>query len=103
MEESKLVKIELFHEKTIRKIERDGEWWFSIVDICAVLTESSDPGAYWRKFKQRLIEEGSEVVTFCHGLKLQASDSKKYEIVQITKGFRELTWMLKFFFNSFEC
>jgi hypothetical protein len=54
------------------------EWWFSVVDICAVLTDSQDPGAYWRKLKQRLKEEGSEVVTFCHDLKLEASDGKKY-------------------------
>jgi len=55
------------------------EWWFSVVDVCAVLTGSSDPGAYWRKLKQRLKEEGSEVVTFCHGLKLAAADGKKYK------------------------
>ena len=52
------------------------EWWFSVVDVCAILTESADPGAYWRKLKQRLKKEGSEVVTFCHGLKLVAPDGK---------------------------
>jgi len=46
------------------------------VDVCAILTESSDAGAYWRKSKQRLNKEGSEVVTLCHGLKLQAPDGK---------------------------
>jgi len=46
------------------------------VDVCAVLTGSADAGAYWRKLKQRLREEGSEVVTFCHGLKLTAPDGK---------------------------
>ena len=51
---------------------------FSIIDICAILTESPDPGAYWRKLKQRLIAEGSQIVTFCHGLKLESSDGKKY-------------------------
>lgn len=50
-----------------------------MVDVCEALTDSVDPGAYWRKLKQRLIEEGSEVVTFCHGLKLEATDGKKYE------------------------
>lgn len=49
------------------------------MDVCEALTDSPDPGAYWRKLKQRLTEEGSEVVTFCHGLKLEASDGKKYE------------------------
>jgi len=49
------------------------------VDVCAVLTKSTDPGAYWRKLKQRLKQEGSEVVTFCHGLKLVAPDGKMRE------------------------
>ena len=72
-------KIVLFKGAKVRKTLYHGEWWFSIVDACAVLTDSVDAGAYWRKLKQRLIEEGSEVVTFCHGLKLKASDGKKYE------------------------
>ena len=50
----------------------------SVVDVCGVLTESLDTGSYWRKLKQRLTAEGSEVVTFCHGLKLEALDGKKY-------------------------
>ncbi len=50
-----------------------------MVDVCEALTDSAAAGAYWRKVKQRLKEEGSEVVTFCHGLKLEASDGKKYE------------------------
>ena len=49
------------------------------VDVYAVLTGSADAGAYWRKLKQRLREEGSEVVTFCHGLKLTAPDGKLRE------------------------
>jgi hypothetical protein len=52
---------------------------FSVVDVVGVLTDSPDAGAYWRKLKQRLNEEGSQVVTFCHGLKLQATDGKHYE------------------------
>jgi hypothetical protein len=51
----------------------------SVVDVCHILTDSVDPGAYWRKLKQRLIEEGSEVVTICHGLKLPAEDGKMRE------------------------
>lgn len=74
-----ITKISLFDGKKIRKVIHDGEWWLSVVDICEALTDSVDPGAYWRKLKQRLIEDGSEVVTFCHGLKLEASDGKKYE------------------------
>jgi len=75
----KLTKIAIFKGKKVRKVLLNGEWWFSVVDVCYALTESADAGAYWRKLKQRLIEEGSEVVTFCHGLKLEASDGKKYE------------------------
>jgi hypothetical protein len=72
-------KLAVFQGKQIRRILHDNEWWFSVVDVCSVLTDSADAGAYWRKLKQRLNEEGSEVVTFCHGLKLEASDGKKYE------------------------
>lgn len=71
--------IAVFRGKEIRRKLHNNEWWFSVVDICEVLTESDDAGAYWRKLKQRLKEEGSEVVTFCHGLKLPASDGKNYE------------------------
>lgn len=69
----------VFKGKGIRRTLYNGEWWFSIIDVCSILTDSADPGAYWRKLKQRLKEEGSEVVTFCHGLKLAAADGKKYE------------------------
>lgn len=69
----------LFKGKNIRKIIHNKEWYFSVVDVCNVLTDSPDPSAYWRKLKQRLLAEGSEVVTFCHGLKLEASDGKFYK------------------------
>jgi hypothetical protein len=72
-------KIALFQKKEIRRTLFQKEWWFSVVDVVEALTESVDAGAYWRKLKQRLSEEGSEVVTFCHGLKLTSSDGKKYE------------------------
>jgi DNA-damage-inducible protein D len=68
--------IAVFRGKEIRKTIHNNEWWFSVVDVCAILTESADPGAYWRKLKQRLKKEGSEAVTFCHGLKLIAPDGK---------------------------
>ncbi|MDT3738894.1 MAG: Bro-N domain-containing protein [Candidatus Kapabacteria bacterium] len=71
-------KLAIFRGKEIRKTIHNNEWWFSVADVCRVLTESADTGAYWRKLKQRLNNEGSEVVTFCHGLKLLASDGKKY-------------------------
>ena len=70
--------IQLFEEKRVRTAwDTDAEkWWFSIIDCIAVLTESVDPAAYWRKLKQRLKAEGNETVTNCHGLKMQASDGK---------------------------
>ena len=53
------------------------EWYFSVVDVVSVLTDSKDPAAYWRKLKQRLKEEGNETVTNCHGLKMVAADGKR--------------------------
>ncbi len=58
--------------------KKEEKWYFSVVDIMKILTNSVDSGAYWRKLKQRLKEEGSEVVTKCHELKLLAKDGKKY-------------------------
>jgi DNA-damage-inducible protein D len=72
-------KIALFKGRKIRRVIYQNEWWFSVVDVCEALTDSVDAGAYWRKLKQRLKEEGSEVVTFCHGLKLEAPDGKMRE------------------------
>ncbi len=72
-------KIAVFKGSKIRKVLVQNDWWFSIVDIVGVLAESVDAGSYWRKMKQRLKDEGSEVVTFCHGLKLEAPDGKRYE------------------------
>jgi prophage antirepressor-like protein len=69
----------LFQSKQIRRIWHEKQWYFSVVDVCGALTDSPDAGAYWRKLKQRLVEEGSEVVTFCHGLKLEAPDGKMRE------------------------
>ena len=72
-------KIAVFKGRKVRKTIHNNEWWFSVVDVCGALTDSIDAGAYWRKLKQRLKEEGSQVVTFCHGLRLPAPDGKKYE------------------------
>jgi len=69
----------IFKGKKIRRIIYLNEWWFSVVDVCSVLAESVDGGAYWRKLKQRMIEESNQVVTFCHGLKLKAPDGKMRE------------------------
>lgn len=72
-------KIVVFKGKRVRKIIHKNEWWFSVADICEALTDSADAGAYWRKLKQRLAEEGIKPVTFCHGLKLPAPDGKMRE------------------------
>jgi hypothetical protein len=70
--------IKLFEEKQVRSVwdAEQEKWFISIVDVIAVLTESVDPNAYWRKLKQRLKEEGNETVTDCHGLKMLAADGK---------------------------
>ena len=69
--------IAVFQEASIRRVWHNEEWWFSVADVCAVLTGSPDAGAYWRKLKQRLNAESSQPVTFCHGLKLLAPDGKQ--------------------------
>ena len=75
-------KIAIFKGKKIRKIIYQNEWWFSVVDVAQALTDQLDDYTarkYWNKLAQRLREEGSEVVTFCHRLKLQSSDGKMRE------------------------
>ena len=70
--------LKLFQDKKVRTIWDDEQekWYFSIVDVVAVLTDSVDSTAYWRKLKQRLKAEGNETVTNCHALKMQAADGK---------------------------
>ena len=70
--------IKIFEDKKVRTHwdEENEKWFVSIVDVIAVLTESIDANAYWRKLKQRLKEEGNETVTNCHGLKMMALDGK---------------------------
>ena len=78
MQEEQTTEIQKFEERSIRTAwdEEREEWYFSVVDVIAVLTESIDPAAYWRKLKQRLKAEGNETVTNCHGLKMRATDGK---------------------------
>jgi len=73
--------IQLLQERKVRTAWDDQEekWYFSIVDVCAVLTDSKDAltaRKYWNKLKQRLKEEGNETVTNCHALKMRAADGK---------------------------
>ena len=70
--------IKLFEERKVRTIWDDTheKWYFSIVDVVAILTESPNPQTYWRVLKKRLKEEGNETVSNCNALKLKATDGK---------------------------
>ena len=70
--------IKIFENKKIRAIWDDTkeEWYFSIVDVVAVLTESNNPQTYWRVLKKRLLDEGNQTVTNCNALKMPATDGK---------------------------
>ena len=85
--------IKVFENKKVRA-QWDAEnevWYYSVVDVCGALSDSTDPRKYWNKLKQRLREEGSELVTICHQLKLMASDGKTYLTdVLDTKGILRL-------------
>ena len=72
-------KIQIFEDKKIRTAwnEETEEWYFSVVDVIAVLTDSPNPSTYWRVLKKRLKDEGNETVTSCNGLKMTAADGKK--------------------------
>ena len=72
-------KIQLFGDKRIRTAwdEEKEEWYFSIVDVVAVLTDSPNPQTYWRVLKKRLKDEGNETVTSCNALKMTAADGKR--------------------------
>lgn len=75
-------KLQMFEDRPIRTAwdEAQEEWYFSIVDVVTVLTESGDYNTgrkYWNKLKQRLKAEGSELVTNCHQLKMKAADGKR--------------------------
>ncbi len=76
---SKVKSIILFNQQKIRRHwdDKNELWYFAISDVIAILTKSVDPGAYWRKLKERLLKEGgNETVTKCHGLKMLATDGK---------------------------
>ena len=75
---TKKQEIQIFENKKVRTAwdSETEQWYFSIVDIVAILTESVDPQAYWRKLKQRLKNEGNETVTTCHALKMISADGK---------------------------
>lgn len=70
--------LEFFFDSKVRKVwhKQEEEWYFSVIDVCQVLTDSADGRKYWNKLKQRLKEEGNETVTNCHQLKMKAADGK---------------------------
>jgi prophage antirepressor-like protein len=70
--------IQLFEERKVRTVWDDEheKWYFSIVDVVAILTDSENPQTYWRVLKNRLKKEGYETVTNCNALKLRAADGK---------------------------
>lgn len=72
--------VAIFEKQPVRRHwnEKQEKWYFSVVDIIGILTQSVDPRNYWKVLKNRLNKEGSEVVTKCNQLKMQASDGKFY-------------------------
>lgn len=81
--------LQLFEEKKGHTLweEEQEKWYFSIVDTIAVLTDSIDAAAYWRKLKQRLKADGNETVTNCHILKKRATDGK---ILNNSKYYKQI-------------
>ena len=89
---TKFNQIKLFEEKKVRAVYDDAEekWYFSVVDVVAVLTDSPNPRNYWKVLKHRLKNEGNETVTNCNQLKLQAEDGKmrKTDVADTEQLFR---------------
>lgn len=70
--------VSVFEQKQIRRVWDDAaeKWYFSVVDVVAALSESTNPAVYWRVLKKRLLDEGSQTVTKCNVLKMEAADGK---------------------------
>ena len=73
--------IKIFEEKKVRTVwdNETEEWFFSVVDVVAILTDSPNPSNYWKVLKHRLRKEGNESVTNCNQLKLPSTDGKYYK------------------------
>jgi ABC-type Fe3+ transport system substrate-binding protein len=76
-----MAQLQNFNDKPVRTVwrEEQNKWYFSIVDVIAVLTDSPKPNNYWKVLKHRLLKEGSELVTNCNQLKMLSSDGKYYK------------------------
>ncbi|MEI7511486.1 MAG: Fic family protein [Candidatus Peregrinibacteria bacterium] len=74
------ISIRFFNDREVRALwdEENSKWWFSVVDIIAILTESTNPRKYWSVMKTRLKKEGNQLTTFCSQLKIVSADGKKY-------------------------
>lgn len=86
-------KIKIFENKKVRTAWNgdEEEWYFSVIDVVSVLTDSPNPRSYWSVLKTRLKSEGSELTTICRQLKMQASDGKYYKTDCLdTKGILRL-------------
>ena len=86
-------KIKVFEDKQVRTLwnAKEEEWYFSVVDVVGILTDSTNPNNYWKVLKNRLKKEGSELVTNCNRLKMKASDGKMRETDCLdTKGVLRL-------------
>lgn len=83
--------IKLFESKQVRSVynEQEEKWYFSIVDVVEVLTDSPNPQVYWRVLKKRLLAEGNQTVTNCHALKMVAADGKMRMTDVANTGFIE--------------
>ena len=84
--------LQLFEQRKVRTVWDDvtEKWYFSVVDVVGVLTDSVDGRKYWNKLKQRLKEEGNETVTNCHQFKLKAADGK----MRLTEVFSRFTSLI---------
>lgn len=79
IDQTRTDQIALFKSKEIRRIIHNKEWWFSVVDVVAALTDSAQPSVYWTVMKSRTkSEDGIQLFTICKQLKLESSDGKKY-------------------------
>ena len=81
-------KIQLFEERKVRTLWDDEQelWFFSIVDVIGILTDSPNPRKYWSVLKTRLKKEGNELTTDCSQLKMRAADGKNYLHKQIDES-----------------
>lgn len=84
--------LKLFEQKQVRSVwnEVEEKWYFSVIDVIGILTESTSPRIYWKVLKHRLIKEGSQLVTNCNQLKMLSTDGKYYktDVVDTEQLFR---------------